>query len=92
MPEIVPVSAFRADIESVGKLTDAGEIVILTQNGKPRWTMVDYDEWNASSKLQEKSFAQSLHETEEKELRGELAYLDEGDFKKRQAARRKPQA
>lgn len=49
MPQIVPVSDFRADVKSVSKYTDRGKVVVLTQNGRPRWAMVDYDERNASA-------------------------------------------
>lgn len=76
MPAIIPVSDFRADIESVGRKTDAGEVVILTQNGRPRWAMVDYDEWNEASLQRELSFARSIRETERRELSGEMGTVE----------------
>lgn len=41
MPQIVPVSDFRADVKIVSKYTDRGEVVVLTQNGRPggRWSI-----------------------------------------------------
>ena len=53
MPRIVPVSDFRADIKSVSQFTDEGEVVVLTQNGRPKWAMIDYDTWNAAHRLDE---------------------------------------
>ncbi len=81
MPQVVPVSDFRSDITSVSKYTDAGEVVVLTQNGRPRWAMVDYDEWNTAARLQERSFARAILETEAKEQAGELLYLSADEFK-----------
>lgn len=72
MPRIVPVSDFRADIKSVSAYTDRGEIVILTQNGHPKWAMIDYDEWNAVAEEQERSLLGEIRRTEEKERLGEL--------------------
>lgn len=73
VPQIVPVSDFRANIKSVSTYTDQGEVVILTQNGRPRWAMVDYDEWNAAARASEIAYARQLRATEEKERRGELS-------------------
>lgn len=72
MPRIVPVSDFRANIKSVSTYTDRGEVVVLTQNGHPKWAMIDYDEWNAAAQEQERSFARAIRQTEERELHGEL--------------------
>lgn len=80
MPQVVPISDFRSNIETVAAVTDNGEVAILTQNGRPRWAMIDYDEWNASARLQEQRFAQSLLESEERERAGKLTYLSQGDF------------
>lgn len=76
MPAIVPVSDFRADIESVGKRTDAGEVVILTQNGRPRWAMVDYEEWNEAALQSERSFARSIREAERREISGDMGTVE----------------
>ena len=87
MPQIVPVSDFRSDITSVSKYTDEGEVVVLTQNGRPRWAMVDYDEWNAAARAQERSYARALLDAEALEDAGQLTYMDSDTFKKRQAER-----
>lgn len=76
MPQIVPVSDFRSNIKTVSDYTDRGEVVILTQNGRPKWAMVDYDEWNAAARESEMAFAQQLRETEERERTGELSEYD----------------
>ncbi|MBR3316388.1 MAG: type II toxin-antitoxin system Phd/YefM family antitoxin [Atopobiaceae bacterium] len=89
MPQIVPVSDFRADINSVARHTDGGEVVILTQNGRPRWAMIDYDEWNAAAQAQERAFARELMRTEERELRGELTTIEADEFRARVAARKR---
>lgn len=88
MPQIVPVSDFRSDINSVAQYTDAGEVVVLTQNGRPRWAMVDYDEWNAAARAQERAFARAVCHTEERERSGELELLSAEEFKRRRAERR----
>ena len=75
MPRIVPVSDFRADIKSVPHFTDEGEVVILTQNGRPKWAMFDYDTWNAATSAQERSFSQAIRETEQRETAGSLTLL-----------------
>lgn len=79
MPQVVPVSDFRANIKSVSEYTDRGEVVVLTQNGHPKWAMIDYDEWNAVAQMQERSFARSLRETERKEARGKLKEMTGGE-------------
>lgn len=81
MPQVVPVSDFRSDITSVSKYTDEGEVVVLTQNGRPRWAMVDYDEWNAAARAQERAYARALLQTEERERAGTLGLLDADEFK-----------
>ena len=75
MPRIVPVSDFRADIKSVSQFTDEGEVVVLTQNGRPKWAMVDYDTWNAAASAQERSFSQAIRETERREATGNITLL-----------------
>ncbi len=85
MPQIVPVSDFRADVKSVAKYTDCGEVVVLTQNGRPRWAMVDYDEWNASAREQERMIARSILETEAREAAGELSVLSADEWRARRA-------
>ena len=75
MPRIVPVSDFRADIKSVSQFTDEGEVVVLTQNGRPKWAMVDYDTWNAAASAQERSVSQAIRETERREATGNLTLL-----------------
>lgn len=87
MPQVVPVSDFRSDITSVSKYTDKGEVVVLTQNGRPRWAMVDYDEWNASARVQERAYARALLQTEEAERTGGLELLSADDFKARRRER-----
>ena len=86
MPQVVPVSDFRADITSVSRYTDEGEVVVLTQNGRPRWAMIDYAEWNAAARARERAFARAIIETEEREARGEEQPLTEEEFKTRMAA------
>lgn len=88
MPQIVPVSDFRSDIKSVSQFTDAGEVVILTQNGRPKWAMVDYEVWNAANRVQEMEMARALKETEERQMRGEVEWLTSEEFKERLANRR----
>lgn len=88
MPQIVPVSDFRADVKNVAKYTDCGEVVVLTQNGRPRWAMVDYDEWNASAREQERMIARSILETEAREAAGELHALSADEWRARRAQRR----
>lgn len=88
MPQIVPVSDFRADVKSVVQYTDAGEVVVLTQNGRPRWAMVDYDEWNASAREQERMIARPILETEAREAKGELPALSADEWRARRAQRR----
>lgn len=88
MPQIVPVSDFRADITSVSRHTDQGEVVVLTQNGRPRWAMVDYNEWNASAREQERAFARALLATEEREATGELESVDSHTFREHMEQRR----
>lgn len=88
MPQIVPVSDFRSDIKSVSQFTDAGEVVILTQNGRPKWAMVDYEVWNAANRVQEMEMARALKETEERQKRGEVEWLTSEEFKERLANRR----
>ncbi|MDI9590360.1 MAG: type II toxin-antitoxin system prevent-host-death family antitoxin [Acidobacteriota bacterium] len=90
MPQIVPVSDFRADLRKVSEHTDRGEIVILTQNGRPRWAMIDYDEWNAASRAQERSFARVILETERRERDGELGVMDGAEARARLRAHRAP--
>lgn len=87
MPRIVPVSDFRADVRSVSKYTDDGEVVVLTQNGRPRWAMVDYDEWNAAASEQERMAARSILETEAREAAGELRTLSADEWRERRARR-----
>lgn len=88
MPHIVPVSSFRANIKSVSTYTDRGEVVVLTQNGHPKWAMIDYDEWNAAAQEQERSFAKGIRQTEEKELRGELGEVSGADAREYLSQRR----
>ena len=85
MPQVVPVSDFRADVKSVSKYTDGGEVVVLTQNGRPRWAMIDYDEWNAAARERERAFARSILETEAREAAGELHVLTAGEWRARRA-------
>ena len=87
MPQVVPVSDFRSDITSVSKYADEGEVVVLTQNGRPRWAMVDYDEWNASARVQERAYARALLQTEELERAGGLELLSADEFKARRRER-----
>lgn len=87
MPQIVPVSDFRANITSVSQFTDSGEVVILTQNGRPRWAMVDYDEWNAASQAQERAYARAILEAEALEEAGKATYLSTDEFKARRRQR-----
>ena len=88
MPQIVPVSDFRANIKSVSQFTDAGEVVILTQNGRPKWAMVDYDTWNVTARAQERSFSQSVLETEKREKAGTLKLLSSDEARAALRARR----
>ena len=88
MPQIVPVSDFRADVNSVAQYTDAGEVVVLTQNGRPRWAMVDYNDWNAAARAQERSFARAIRETEAREQNGELELIPSDQFKKQREQRK----
>jgi prevent-host-death family protein len=88
MPRIVPVSDFRADVRTVADHTDRGEVVIITQNGRPRRALIDCDEWNASAQAQERACAKALQETEGRELSGELGRLDEAEFRSRMQGRR----
>ena len=92
MPQIVPVSDFRADISSVAKYTDQGEVVVLTQNGRPRWAMVDYDEWNAAAQEQERAFAREIARTQEKDAAGKLDYVSSEGFKALVEARKAARA
>lgn len=87
MPQIVPVSDFRSDIKSVSQFTDEGEVVILTQNGRPKWAMVDYEVWNAAARVQEQEIARALREVEELEERGELTWYTEEEFKEKRLKR-----
>ncbi len=87
MPQIVPVSDFRADVTSVSRYTDEGEVVVLTQNGRPRWAMVDYAEWNAAAAAQERSYARALLEAERMEADGTVSYIDADAFEKLQEER-----
>ena len=88
MPQIVTVSDFRANIKSVSRFTDAGEVVILTQNGRPRWAMVDYDTWNATARVQERSFSKAILETEQRESAGTLKLLSSDEARAALRARR----
>lgn len=88
MPRIVPVSDFRADIKSVSQFTDKGEVVVLTQNGRPKWAMVDYDTWNAAASAQERSFSQAIRETERREATGNLTLLSAKEARAALKARR----
>ena len=88
MPRIVPVSDFRADIKSVSQFTDEGEVVVLTQNGRPKWAMVDYDTWNAAASAQERSFSQAIRETERREATGNLTLLSAKEARAALKARR----
>ena len=88
MPRIVPVSDFRADIKSVSQFTDEGEVVVLTQNGRPKWAMVDYDTWNAAASAQERSFSQASRETEQSEATGNLTLLSAKEARAALKARR----
>lgn len=92
MPQIVPVSDFRADVKSVSAYTDRGEVVVLTQNGRPRWAMIDYDEWNTAAQEQERSLAMAIRQTEGRELRGELVELTAEEARERLGARREARA
>ena len=76
MPRIVPVRDFRADVKSVSTYTDRGEVVVLTQNGRPKWAMVDYEEWNAAASMQERAFKRAIMDTEAREQAGELTEVD----------------
>lgn len=87
MPQVVPVSDFRADVKSVAQYTDNGEVVVLTQNGRPRWAMIDYDEWNAAAREQERMVARSILETEQREASGELRVLSADEWRERRAQR-----
>ena len=88
MPQIVPVSDFRADIRSVSEYTDQGDVVILTQNGRPKWAMIDYEEWNAAAQEQERSFARAIRQAEVLEQAGELQTLTSRDARERMLARK----
>ena len=88
MPRIFPVSDFRADIKSVSQFTDDGEVVVLTQNGHPKWAMVDYDTWNAAASAQERSFSQAIRETERREATGNLTLLSAKEARAALKARR----
>lgn len=87
MPQVVPVSDSRADVKSVAQYTDNGEVVVLTQNGRPRWAMVDYDEWNAAAREQKRMVARSILETEQREASGELRVLSADEWRARRAQR-----
>lgn len=76
MPAIVPVGDFRIDIESAGRRADAGEVVILTQNGRPRWAAVDCGEWSEESPQRKPSFAMAIREAESRELSGEMVAVE----------------
>lgn len=88
MPQVVPVSDFRSDIKSVSRYTDEGEVVILTQNGRPRWTMIDYDEWNETARAQERAFARAIRQTEDAEENGSLRILSAEEFREQRMARK----
>lgn len=88
MPQIVPVSDFRADVKSVTRYTDSGEVVVLTQNGRPRWAMIDYSEWNAAACERKRMIARSILETEACEASGELQVLTADEWRARRAQRR----
>lgn len=88
MPQVVPVSDFRADVKAVSRYTDAGEVVVLTQNGRPRWAMVDFAEWNAAARERERSFALAVRTTEAKEARGNLETLNADELRAQIMARR----
>lgn len=88
MPQIVPVSDFRANVKSVSRYTDCGEVVVLTQNGKPKWAMIDYEEWNAAASMQERAFKQAILETEEREKDGQMIELDAAEARRRLMAHR----
>ena len=81
MPQIVPVGDFRADVKSVTRYTDSGEVVVLTQNGRPRWAMVDYNEWNAAACERERMIARSILEKEARESSGELQVLTADEWR-----------
>lgn len=87
MPQVVPVGDCRADVKSVAKYTDDGEVAVLTQNGRPRWAMVDYDEWNAVAREQERMVARFILETEQREASGELRVLSADEWRARRAQR-----
>ena len=88
MPQIVPVSDFRADVKSVSRYTDDGEVVVLTQNGRPRWAMIDYEEWNAAARERERMLARSILETEAREAAGDLCVLSADEWRAHRAQRR----
>ena len=88
MPRIVPVSDFRADIKSVSQFTDEGEVVVLTQNGRPKWARVDYDTWTAAASAQERSFSQAIRESEQSEATGNLTLLSAKEARAALKARR----
>lgn len=88
MPQVIPISDFRSNIESVATITDTGEVAILTQNGRPRWALVDYNEWNQAAQAQERAFAREIALTEEKERAGELSYIPSSQFEKEITSRR----
>ncbi|MGN0071091.1 MAG: type II toxin-antitoxin system Phd/YefM family antitoxin [Atopobiaceae bacterium] len=88
MPKIVPVSSFRADIKSVSQFTDDGEVVVLTQNGRPKWAMIDYDTWNAAASAEERSFSRAIRETEKRETSGSLTLLNAETARQALKARR----
>lgn len=92
MPQVVPVSDFRSDIKSVSRHTDQGEVVILTQNGRPRWAMIDFDEWNAAAREQERSIARSIAKTEARERAGRLDTYSAKDFQSLRASWRSEDA
>lgn len=88
MPQFVPVSDFRSDIRTVSRNTDEGEVVVFTQNGRPCWAMVDYDEWNAAASVQERSVARALAGAEELERAGKLDYVSEDEYERRRQERK----
>jgi len=88
MPQVVPVSDFRSNVQSVSRYTDNGEVVVLTQHGRPKWAMIDYDEWNAAAAMQERTFAAELKKTEAAESDGSLRHLSTEEFEKRQEERK----
>ena len=66
-----------------GSQNAGNEVVVLTQNGRPRWAMVDYEEWNVVACEQERMDARSILETEAREAAGDLHVLSADEWRAR---------